>query len=47
MIVVTLTGSPRFADSESPETEDSADGFAKLADRPLTFYDLDVVEYRS
>jgi len=32
-----------IADSELPETQDSAGVFAKLADRPLTCYDLDVV----
>jgi hypothetical protein len=35
-----------IADLELPETQDSAGVFAKLADRPLTCYDLDVVEDR-
>ena len=47
MIVFFDTYESAMANSELPETQASAEVFASLADRPPTFYDLDILDDRS
>jgi hypothetical protein len=47
MIVFFDSYESAMANSELPETQASAEVFASLADRPPTFYDLDILDDRS